>query len=934
MEHHKQGLQGGNVYYYQVKYSQDDTTDTTNKIKIQVFYGNATNTVTTNTFYSDTYTILSTNYTTAIADIQNIAKGKVTDLKNFLNIPDVAGSLPATIERTYTKNNFAFKITIERAAKSASEKNIIITTPKVDGLIYGSAVTQTFHGTISSALTILESKANELISAIETMCSAAPADTSSVYDKGNCHFTVGTSYSKTANNTNITVNTMCDGVVHKTSTVTIKTNANTIGTALTGSGGASPTATTDLNALKTVLNNCPVDTDVAYSKGNMNFTITKQYAKTAGSTTATYKVLVDGIEYQAATNVTLRPAVANLATDLNTLGTNAGTYVTNAQTVLNGCPTDASEDKTKNGFAYTLGVGYTKSAGTPKATSFVTLDGTKYGSNTYDFKITTFAANKDTLVNNATTGKTTLANIINESPANTSETKTYNGFKYNVKTQYSKTKGQNVVTIKTLFDDQTYKSETKTVDPSSFVNDLNAITLQASNRKTELLNILDDSPANTDTTIYTVDGFKYYVGATFTKAADNKQVTVKIKLDGADKETYTANINGSTTASDIAAIASNANTKVTNLKNSLRGLPMVSVPWTVNGFNFNLKVKYVKDLDTGKITISSYIDDTKHLTDEVYDFVVDNIDTYSSKGDAKITALKNVVNNSPANTEKNVSKNNLSFKVGINYEKAKDSPTVYVYSMLDGNKLAGPHTINYDPNNIAAISTKGATDLTLLENTLNACPANYTTNYNVGNMGFTIGSAFSKTAGNGTVTIQTTLDGDNYGSAATQTFNINDIGALATKAQEKELALKAILDTCPKDSLEKFVYKKFAFNIEKLYSKTAGYHVVTSMVKLDGVQYDQYHQENFNVSNIGSIANSNNTIVENLKSRLVSVIPDDVHTTYSRNNFNFTIDAYYSKKEGSDVVDIEYNIDSADLSNDSDPISFSASSDMSHVNNG
>lgn len=276
--------------------------------------------------------------------------------------------------------------------------------------------------------------------------------------------------------------------------------------------------------------------------------------------------------------------------------------------------------------------------------------------------------------------------------------------------------------------------------------------------------------------------------------------------------------------------------------------------------------------------------------------------------------MKTAVGNAPANTSAKHTVNGFNFTIGTQYEKALGSTTVYVKTMLDGVQAGTSSTVTYDVTNVAAITSQGSSDLAALRVALNACPANYANTHTKSGMGWRTGVNFSKTEDDLSVRLIATLDGEEYGNVVNMDFDVTNISALSTKAAEMESNLNTTLtNVSPADTAENFTIRRFNFNIESCFVKTPGIKTVTTMVKLDGTQYDSYHQEDFNVNTATGLSTYNNNLINTLKSRLTSVCPDDIHTTYSRNQFNFVIDAYFSKQPNTDVIDIEYNIDSADL---------------------
>ena len=872
-----------------------------NVVNYVTTWGTTEATNTQNQFSSKTFTLTADNYTKYKTLLTAAANTEIAAAQKYLDIPDLV--LPSNYSATYTKNGFKYTLAVTYT-KVSGEKNKVVVASTIDGGAFGTNSTLTYT-TQALANTGLATEQSNRIAAMKTACDKSPANSSETYTKNGLNFTIAKQYVKNAGNTTVTVKCLLDGTQYSTDTQ-----------AVTAANASNLTAcTTKVNALvttlKNILNNSPANTNETYSKGNMNFTVTKTYTKTAGNATATWVTKCDGIQYGTGTQTI---GVSDPGANITTLSTTCTTSLDALKTAIDGCPTDASEVVTVNGFKYNLGTFFTKTAGTTKATGGAKLDGNIYGSTESTFSVSTWAANKTTLTTNANNHKASCRAIIDTSPANSAATYTVNGLSYNVATEYSKAAGNSTATIKTKLDNVQQKSQTQSVSVSDLANNIGACSTKARTDLDALKAILDQSPADYDQTQHTIDGFLYTAGATFTKAINSSNVTVKIYCDGEVDETYTDTVGAASTANDIAALKADALAKVNTLVGGLQGLPADSVNYTVNGFNFVLLSQYAKNYSTKKLTIHNFIDGVAYGTPYNVDFDRTAIATYAAEGLARIEAMKTAVAGAPANTTSLHSVNGFNFNVGTNFEKALGSTTVYVKTMLDGAQTGTSSVVTYDVSNVAAITSQAASDVAALKVALNASPANYANTHTKSGFGWRTGVNFSKAADSNTVTLQTTLDGDDYGNAVTQTFDVTNITALSTKAAEMESALNTILtNVAPADTAENFTIRRFNFNIESCFVKTPGIKTVTTMVKLDGTQYDTYHQEDFNVNTATSLDTYNNNLINTLKSRLTSVCPDDIHTTYSRNQFNFVIDAYFSKQPNTDVIDIEYNIDSADL---------------------
>jgi len=822
----------------------------------------------------------------------------LTNLKTALN------ASPANTSKTYTKNSLNY--TVATTFTKAAGNTTCTIQCNLDGTKYSSATQAVAIGTLSTNLTACSTSSTNQISALETALNASPANTTKTYTKNGLNFTIATTFTKAAGNTTCTIKCLLDGTQYSSATQAIV--ASTLANNLTA---CSKSSTDQITALENILKNAPANTSETYSNGNMHFTVDKTFTKSADNATATWVTKCDGVQFGTGTQTI---GVTDPGANMTTLNTNATNSFNNLKTNIDRCPADSSETITVHGFKYNLGVFYTKSAGTTKAVGGAKLDGTVYGSTESTFSISTWDSNKTTLTSNASNHKASCRAVIDTSPDNSSATYTVNGLSYNVGTTYSKTAGNSTATIVTTLDGLQQKSNTQSVSVNDLANNISACSSKARTDLDTLKGILDQSPADYDKTQYTIGGFTYTAGATFTKAINSGNVTVNIYCDGEIDETYTATVDATSTANDIDALKATARDKVDALVSSLEGLENDTVNYNVNGFNFVLLSQYTKNYSTKKVTINNFIDGVPYGTPYQTDFDRDNISAYRTEGLNRIEDMKTAVKNAPANTSAKHTVNGFNFTIGTQYEKAFGSTTVYVKTMLDGEQTGTSSTVTYDVTNVAAITSQGSSDLAALRVALNACPANYANTHTKSGMGWRTGVNFSKTEDEHSVRLIATLDGEEYGNAVNMDFDITNISALSTKAAEMESNLNTTLtNVSPADTSENFTIRRFNFNIESCFVKTPGIKTVTTMVKLDGTQYDSYHQEDFNVNTATALNTYNNNLINTLKSRLTSVCPDDIHTTYSRNQFNFVIDAYFSKQPNTDVIDIEYNIDSADL---------------------
>lgn len=897
--------QGGLTYYIRVQYYQGETTESTNTIEYVTTWGQSAGTDTANEYSALNYIIKRSNVSNASASLDQLGQDQINAIKDTLDIPDIV--CPASTTKSHTVNGFSYTLLI--AHTKGTQINVVNTALYIDGSQYGSTISNSFFTTQEDADEELTALVAGKMRELEVACNASPANYSTTYNKGGCNYTIATQYSKSAGSKTVTVRTLCDGEVYRVRTWTVdaRTFAADLEACSTSVGAG------DLDALRTALSEGPSNGTETVTINGLNFSVSKEYTKAAGNATMSFVIKVDGVSADTG-SVNIDPAdIESSFGDVNDVVGSKVTAITTAIDTATDSLDISSTVVTKNGFSFRLGGGVSKTAGSTTASSYAVLDGETYGASSYPFSYTNLASNVSSLNSNISTRKNTLATIIDAVPANASRVYTKNGLSYRVGTQYSKSADTNSVSIQTILDGKTNLSQIKELAASTLSTDVQSCISMAGNGESQLIGILDGSPEDNDTAVHQVGNFVYYCGAKYVKVEDSQVVTVKIMLDGVVSETYTNNITNITTAQDIIDLKSTAANKIATLVASLQGLDTTLVEYTVGGFGFNLTATYTKDTTNGTVTIRGFIDDTEYGTATVADFDATQMASYENIGKAKIDSLKTVVGGVPSNTVQLFTVNGFNFNVGVSYSKEKGSDVINIYRMLDGNTTGTPVSMRFESNNIPAIGAKGTGELSNLKAILATCPADYVRPYAVGQMMFNVGSTFSKIAGSSIVAINTTLDGDVYGGPKNISFDIGNIPGLLTEAAAKEDVLKTVLNQAPIDNTITHTVNRCSFDITKSYSKTAGSKNVTTLVKLDGVQYDQIHQEVYNILNLASLTGYNDTLSNQLVTKLNSIIPDDIHETYTRNGFNFTIDAMFSKTSGSDVVTITYLIDSANI---------------------
>lgn len=896
-------------YYLQVTFEQGATSNSTNTISYITSFGTEEEDPTRFEFSRKTRIFQLTDYTEAYSILDQLATTEIAALKAYLNTPDI--TLPANYSEIYEKNNFKYQVNINYA--KGSDVNEVVTSVFVDGAPYGAPTRENFYSPLR-AFEDLDTQQKTIIANIKGLIDNSPEDTYEDYTVDGLSFRIETKYTKTTNTRIATVKTYLDGVTYKSSTHKVE-----IDTIFEDLADVSNLGFKNISDLQASIAVAPLDEIQEYAVDGLRFNVGNKYSKMPGSVTAYFYTLCDDVKYYTGTQVI---NASTIETNLRSLKTAAEAKLNEMLEKVNLCPANDSEVFTVNGFKYDLGVQYIKSAGSKQATVKAVLDGVDYGTTLFNLTIDSIESDIKTMVASVEGSRNMLFNITKNSPANVERAYTVNGFKYNIGTTYVKNANDINVTISTFLDNSLYKVSQKTVSATQFTNDLNECIAEAERVSYDLKQILNTSPRDDHETPYMIDGFNYTVGAKFEKLVDSQNILVNIMLDGSVHNSYYDKVSAQSVATDIENVTVTAQNAVAELKSTLRGIPSQVVTYSIKGFNFDLTVLYKKNEDY-TVSIVPYIDIIQYKDAEILEFDADNIEKYTDKGKDLIASMKNLINDlTPDNILESYGVHGFKFNLGVEFEKESGTLDTMLYTTLDGDRIGNPESVEFDITSVGKVATKANQVLTSLKNRLNLTPSDYSKIYTVSGFNFGVGSKFSKFAGSHDVRIITTLDGQDYGASSIKTFQIDNLNALLIEAETKESALKARLDTVPRDTTEKYTIKRFNFNIGSAFNKEANSDIITTMVKLDGTQYSQYHQITFDIDNISSFSLYNDRVITELKARLFTAVPEDIHTTYSRNKFNFTIDAYFSKQENSDVIDIECTIDSADLNNTISTLSY------------
>lgn len=891
---------GGLQYKIVIQYMQSTTTDESNSIVYTVSYSGDDTAYTR--YCTKTLKIDKDNYMLAEEELADMVEADVNALKARIDIPSVR--VPDAIVEDYEVYGFTYRLTVLYAR--GSNINVITTTSYIDGEEFGGSTTSTFLKTESSALSELKTIANGRLNAMKTACNNSPNHIEEVYTVGSCSYKISTEYSKVADNKTVTIRMKLDDRRYYEDTVklSVKTLNQDLITCQTKSYE-------ETNRVKSILAKTPKDSTEVYSVEGVNFVLYVGYSKEAGSNVVQYHTTCDNVTHTSGECTINETAMEDSIATLKTLSTTALTSLKNE--LLTKCPKTSTEIINVNGFTFSLGMIYSKSANSNRGASGVTIDGEICSSMTRMISYNTLDADLAELEANCLSIKAEVLGRLNGSPGDRDTVYTVNGFSYRIQTLFNKDINDSLISITTTMDGELYKMETIKTSPLTILDDIDECHIIASNMEESLMKILDKSPKDTDTETYTIDGFVYICGAVFHKEAMEKTITVSIMMDGEVNDSYKWEIDATDTLTDMDNLLTDVGRRLAALKATFYGIHKKVLPWTVKAFEFNIVTVYTKDIESHTISIENYIDDKEFLTRETLPFSLNTREEVIAHGEARSKQIQNLLNTAPDNLREPYTVGNMKFNLGIVYQKNAGSINVMITKMVDGVAVEKPTAIPFNPNDIASLQTKGIEQMLSLKNTLSNVPMNYSYTYRVGEMEFSIGSQFVKMAGDPTVTVITTLDSLQYEDSANITFNYIDIPAITNLAVSRENRVKTILDKLPVSDSEVYSVRHCLYRIGRSYRKNPNEKTIYVAVKLDGSDYGDAETVDFDINSLSEVSDSINQQVEELKRKLEKETPRDLSVTKTISGFEFMIKAHFLKEPDTEVIKVQYDVDSADL---------------------
>lgn len=506
-------------------------------------------------------------------------------------------------------------------------------------------------------------------------------------------------------------------------------------------------------------------------------------------------------------------------------------------------------------------------------------------------------------------------------PETVEETYTIRGFSYKLTVSYRK--GDSVNTVITtayidgdVFGDSTVSVFTKTEGQA--LSDLKSLT---NGKMNSMKNACSNSPANTDE-IYTVGMCKFQISTEYLKTADNKNVVMRLKLDG--KKVY-----GTDVVLSIENLTQNLSqyqlsmyNKTNELKGTLSKMPKDSTElYTVEGMNFALHVAYTKEAGSSVVDYYTECDADKHIVGQcaIDETLLDeSISTLRTNITAALSSLKTeLLNKCPRTTTEQITVNGFSFFLGLIYSKSANSSKSASGVTIDGelcNTMTRTLSYNTLDTDIVALVANCQSIRQQVLDRLNDSPTDRDREYTVDGISYRIQTLFNKTAGSDLVTITTMLDGAKYETDTLETSAatiLDDIDTCHLIAEDTESKLIQILDQSPKNTAnEVYTVNEFDYLCGAVYEKESMSTRVNVTLMIDNKAQEFFScdiEANDPERDIQNLKGETTSRLNVLKSKLYGirrlVIPWKVKS------FEFNIITEYTKSIEDHTVTIRNYID-------------------------
>ena len=326
------------------------------------------------------------------------------------------------------------------------------------------------------------------------------------------------------------------------------------------------------------------------------------------------------------------------------------------------------------------------------------------------------------------------------------------------------------------------------------------------------------------------------------------------------------------------------------------------------GYTFSLKVKL--NLNRNKknvitsLSIRMFIDGYQYGSTLKTTYDLTNIEYYKDVRNNKMNILKSTVERSPTGIDETLSINRCIFRVRVEVNKEKNSNQVRVQGRLDGTYIWEPTILTYNPNNMNNITNAVYAIFEDIRTRLLMIPTNYVELYSVDYLNFLIKVVYNKEL-NKKLQIKVMLDNKDYKTKSI-TFDIDNVTNIKTQTDSIVDALKDKLEDCPKMKTIEFPVRDFIFNIQQINVKMPGIEIMKTFILVDNIVRSDRIERKFNINDITKYNTENEKMIDEMKEKLVSLVPEDVRVIYTKDGVIYLIEVRFTKKKNSNVVVVSY----------------------------
>ena len=504
--------------------------------------------------------------------LENLAVTKMNEMKTKCSLS------PTNKSEVYSVGNSQFTIQTEFVKNPGVVQASCIT--RLDGVEYKRVLVNINASSIDSDLQSAASTGENNVTALKGVLNNIPVTNSSIHTSGGFNFGIKITYTKASNSSVVHYSIASDTSEYDSDDylldVTVLTNSISDLTA---------TVTAKVNELKRKLTNAsPGNSSEILTYNGFQYLVGVEYSKAGSSKNASVTIMIDNVKFNEYSKLVDQSTIDN---DMITLVAKGNEIRASLLNLINQSPANKSYIHQVNGFNYTVGTEYKKSAGNQNVTIETLLDGRVYKSITRTIESTNIATNLNECILAASNNELELKRILNTSPADSNRSIfTVQDIKYYVGAKFSKVSTNNVVTVSITLDNEAVETYSENIIAESVAADIERIKNGAQARIDTLkenLNGLKNSTVN-----YAKNGFNFKLAVEYSKDLENRTITINTKVDNVLYGTpYIATFN----KDNIEDYKTKANSLLENIKSVLNNVPTnISNDYAVNGFNFNVGI--------------------------------------------------------------------------------------------------------------------------------------------------------------------------------------------------------------------------------------------------------------------------------------------------------------------------------------------------------